>query len=149
MKYSIRPLKQSDYDAWLPLWTAYLTFYHTSIEEEVTKHTFARLVEEDSSAAAFVAVAKDHSLCGLAHYLFHITTWSTKPVCYMQDLYVSPQARGEGVGEALVKEVKKASEKHEAAFLHWLTEYTNEPACKLYDKLASKTKFIRYKWEGL
>ena len=37
----INPLSKSDYDAWLPLWRGYQTFYHADIPDETTRLTFA------------------------------------------------------------------------------------------------------------
>jgi hypothetical protein len=37
---------------------------------------------------------KDGRVIGICDYLFHASTWSTQPICYLQDLYVDRDARG-------------------------------------------------------
>ena len=43
----IRPLKLNDYDAWHPLWAAYLEFYETSVEDAIYELTCNRLISPE------------------------------------------------------------------------------------------------------
>ena len=45
------------------------------------------------------------TLLGLTHYLFHRSTTSIQPSCYLQDLFTNEAARGKGVGRALINGV--------------------------------------------
>ena len=48
---------------------------------------------------------RDDAPVGLAHYIFHRHGWHVADVCYLQDLFVAPEARGDGVGRALIEAV--------------------------------------------
>ena len=43
MNPTVRPLEARDFDAWLPLWDGYNSFYRNEVTTEVTESTFRRL----------------------------------------------------------------------------------------------------------
>ena len=65
-------------------------------------------------------------------------------VCYLQDLYATPESRGTGVGRALIEAVYAAADTAGAPSVYWLTQDFNETARKLYDRIGVKTPFIKY-----
>jgi GNAT superfamily N-acetyltransferase len=98
---TIRPAEAKDERRWRELWAGYITFYRAAVAEEVTANTWERILDPHSNIAALVAV-RDGVVIGICNYLFHDNTWSTKPICYLQDLYVDPKARGGGAAKALI-----------------------------------------------
>jgi GNAT superfamily N-acetyltransferase len=140
----IRSLKADDRAQWSALWSGYLRFYRQHLPDEVTEGTFARLIDARGPLHGLVAVA-DGTLVGFVHYLFHATSWSLRENCYLEDLYVDPAARGGGIGRALIRTVYEAADRVQAASVYWLTQEFNADARALYDTLARRTSFIRYK----
>ena len=140
----VRPLKESDKDAWAVLWTAYLSFYETSVISEVYETTFARLLQDDPDTFRCFVAERHGTLIGLTHYLFHAHAWKVERVCYLQDLYADPSARGTGVGRALIEAVYAAADAEDAPAVYWLTQEFNHTARQLYDRVATLTPFIRY-----
>jgi GNAT superfamily N-acetyltransferase len=65
-------------------------------------------------------------------------------VCYLQDLYVDPQARGTGAGRALIEAVYAAADANGTPSVYWLTQDHNTTARQLYDRIAKVTPFIKY-----
>lgn len=90
-----------------------------------------------------LGATRDGLLVGITHYLFHTSTW-TQNVCYLQDLFVDPPARGQGVARALIEAVAEISRERHAARLYWLTQEHNAAGRLLYDKVARYKGFIRY-----
>lgn len=144
MPASIRPLRLQDQDQWRSLWTGYLQFYQTSVPDEVYASTFARLLGSDPRDFSALVAEQDGQLLGLAHYLFHRHGWKIEDVCYLQDLYVAPLARGTGLGRALIEAVYAAADTAGASAVYWLTQDFNHEARQLYDRVAKVTPFIRY-----
>ncbi len=140
---SVQPLTAADRDQWLPLWHAYLEFYETELPSFVTDVVFHRLVENDGLHGALARDA-DGVVTGLVHWLFHPSTWSVGPYCYLEDLYVSPEARGGGVGRALIAHVREQATDAGASKVYWLTHETNGTARTLYDRVAGLTGFVHY-----
>jgi len=141
---TIRPVGSDERAQWEPLWKGYLTFYKTMIPEEATAATWARL--HDPAEPMFVlGTYVDGKLLGIVHYLFHRSTWTVGNYCYLQDLFVADEARGRGLGRALIEAVYTEARKAGASRVYWLTHETNAPARALYDTLADRPGFIQYR----
>lgn len=144
MSVTIRPIRAEDEAEWRVLWTGYLEFYETSVAEEVYQSTFARLLSDDPHEFRGLVAEKDGKLIGLTHYLFHRHAWKIENVIYLQDLFVSKDARGTGAGRALIEAVYAEADKAGCPAVYWLTQDFNTTARQLYDRIANLTPFIRY-----
>ena len=140
----VRQLIASDFDVWLPLWNGYLEFYETELDPEITRHTFARLLDESSQMHGALAVDDDGKAIGMVTWLTHPGTWSERDYVYLEDLFVASSARGTGAGRALIEHVQAWANNAGAAKVYWLTAETNKTAQQLYDRVATKTGFIHY-----
>jgi GNAT superfamily N-acetyltransferase len=140
----IRPLEAQDEADWRRLWTDYLTFYEASVPEAVYASSFARLLGSDPQDFTCLIAEVEGKPVGLAHYLFHRHGWKIENVCYLQDLFVDPKARGTGTGRALIEGVYAAADAAGAPAVYWLTQDFNHTARQLYDRVARVTPFIRY-----
>lgn len=140
---TVRSLIRADEPQWRRLWSAYLAFYETEVREEVYLTTFERLLSDDEPQHGLIAEA-DGTPVGLVHYVFHRHNWKIEDVCYLQDLYADPAARGQGVGRALIEAVYAAADTHGAPAVYWLTQTFNDTARILYDRIGRVTPFIKY-----
>ena len=143
---SISPITVDDRPAWDALWQAYLTFYESEVPADVTEATFGRIVE-DEHIHGVLARDEDGRPIGFVHWLTHPATWTSKVYCYLEDLFVDPEARGEGVGKALIEHVKDWAQVFGATKVYWLTAHDNVTARGLYDKVATSTGFVHYEIE--
>lgn len=139
----IRQLQAHDRAAWAPLWFGYQAFYHVELRAEVTEVTWQRILNHRDPVHGLGAFVDAH-LVGITHYLFHRTTWQTSDTCYLQDLFVAPQARGGGIARQLIEGVYAAADAKGAGQVYWLTHETNSTARKLYDTVATNAGFIAY-----
>jgi len=144
MTVTLRPLEAADYDAWYPLWQGYLTFYKSAVADDVSEHTFARIVDPKGDIFGFGAVDEDGALIGFVTYLFHPHTWSKLERCYLGDLFTSPASRGKGIGKQLIEAVYAAADERGAGQVYWLTQEFNYAGRMLYDKVGDHTPFIKY-----
>ena len=144
----IRPVRAEDYAAWRVLWDGYNAFYEregpTALAEEVTRTTWSRFLDHDEPVQALVAEDADR-LLGIVHYLFHRTTTQIAPTCYLQDLFTVEEARGRGVGRALIESVRDRAGEAGSAQIYWQTHETNATAQRLYDHLVERSGFIVYR----
>lgn len=140
----IQPLIAADRHAWDPLWQGYLEFYRTELSAEVTDETWRRLLDSDSGIFGFGAKTDNGDLIGFVHFLYHPVTWSTSWRCYLEDLFVSGEARGMGAGRALIEAVYAHADTRDADQVYWLTQDFNDVARRLYDRVGRKSDFIKY-----
>ncbi|MCA8884088.1 MAG: GNAT family N-acetyltransferase [Rhodobacteraceae bacterium] len=143
MSVQIRPIDPGDRANWSDLWRAYLAFYGTDLPDALYHQQFARLTSRVPSIHGLVA-DRDGTLVGLVHYLYHPHGWKSCDVCYLQDLYVTPEARGTGLGRALIEAVYAAADTHGTPDVYWTTQDFNAEARHLYDRVGVVTPFIKY-----
>ena len=140
----IRPLAKADYEEWRVLWVSYLDFYDTSLKSKVIDETFNRFIDNDQIRQNALVAENKGDLVGLVHYIYHLDTWEIREVCYLQDLFVAHENRGKKIGQLLIESVYERADKYGAPSVYWLTQKTNVPARKLYDRIADLTPFIHY-----
>ncbi len=141
---TIRRLLRDDFDSWESLWQAYLRFYRADLSDEFTRNTFDRLVDDTDGYLVGLVAQGEQGLVGLAHLVFHASTWSSASYCYLEDLFVSPAARGTSVAKALFAATYEEADRCSAARTYWQTQQYNGPARSLYDQVGRLTSFIVY-----
>ncbi len=144
MPISIETFTQNDRADWLELWKAYLIFYKADLPLQIGEQTWDRMIAPDGDIHGFKACGEDGAMLGMVTFLYHATTWSPDQRCYLHDLFTVPEARGKGVGKALIEAVYDAAAQSGAGQVYWLTQEFNYPGRMLYDKVADKTDFIKY-----
>jgi GNAT superfamily N-acetyltransferase len=140
----IKTVSASDFYRWLSLWKSYQRFYEVAIPESVTLETWARFLEPAEPVYAALAFVGKQA-CGLVHSIYHRSTWTTNDDCYLQDLFVSDDARGSGVGRALVEHVYAEASRRGSRRVHWLTHESNHIGMRLYDRIADRSGFVQYR----
>ena len=82
---------------------------------------------------------------GLVHHIRHRSCWTVGDYLYLQDLFVSPEARGNGIGRKLIEYVYELGRAEGCARVHWLTHESNTDAMLLYDRIAERSGFVQYR----
>ncbi len=144
MSLTVRRVDAGDEAAWRDLWTRYLGFYETTRPEAIYARTFARILDPVIAMHGAFAL-RDGVPVGLVHWLYHMTFWDEPMRVYLQDLYVAEAARGTGAGRALIQTVYADADAHGTADVYWLTAEDNHPAQALYDRVAVRTPFVKYR----
>lgn len=139
----IRALAEDDLADWQALWRGYQMFYQVEIPDSVTARTWTRLLDPDEPVFGALAIAGGTAI-GMVHWIFHRSTWSDGPYCYLEDLYVVPEQRGTGAGRALIEHVYAAARAAGCSQTYWLTHETNKTAMQLYDRIAERSGFVQY-----
>ena len=140
----VRPIHATDRARWEELWKGYQVFYKAHIPVTTTDLTFGRFFAIDEPMYAFVA-ERDGTIVGIVHFIFHRSTWTEGPYCYLQDLFTDESAPGSGVGRALIEAVYARAREERASRVYWLTHETNTVAMQLYDKIAERSGFVQYR----
>ena len=120
--FALRELNEDDFDDWKELWSVYLAFYDSTVNELVFKTTFGRLVSKGNAAQNAIVACKKTEIVGLVHFILHPDNWNIEDDCYLQDLFVAENSRGHGIGRALIEAVYVEADKRGSASVYWLTE---------------------------
>ena len=139
----IRPALPADEAAWRNLWRGYCDFYGVTVADAVTARTWARILDPDSGVLCIVAELEGQ-VYGFANCVIHENTWELQPVCYLEDLFVLPSARGHGLGKGLIEWLRNSMRAEGWARLYWTTGEDNAPARRLYDQFTAADGFVRY-----
>ena len=138
---TIDRLLPGDRDAWERLFRGYIDFYQRTLPDAEYDRAWLRL-QADTEVHGFGA-REDERLVGIAHFLTHAHT-NAADVCYLQDLYSDPNARGRGVGRALIEHIAAWATEQGCSQLYWRTHSSNTTARELYDRVAEHRGFIVY-----
>jgi GNAT superfamily N-acetyltransferase len=140
----VRRLCGADRGRWQALWNGYIAFYRAEVPRHVTDQTFARLCDGEQGMVGLVAVDAADQPVGLAHLVFHGSTWSGTAYGYLEDLYVDPLHRGGRTARTLVEAVYAEARTRGAERVYWHTQSFNAAARSLYDSVAELTSFVVY-----
>jgi GNAT superfamily N-acetyltransferase len=140
----VRAVTADDHAEWLRLFRDYIAFYEEDVPEDVIATTWRRLLAQEDNMIALIAIANGRAL-GIANLVFHRSTWARDWYCYLEDLFVAPDARGKGIGRALIEAVYAEADRRGASRTYWATPAKNATARTLYDRLGSLTEFVQYR----
>ncbi|WP_410578553.1 GNAT family N-acetyltransferase [Amycolatopsis sp. lyj-108] len=139
---TIAPLKPEDREAWENLFRAYIAFYERVAPQEVYDRAWREFRTGERMQAFGARVGGE--LVGITHFLVHPSTSALTDVCYLQDLFIAPEARGKGVARALIEAVADWASDRDCDRVYWHTKESNVTARRLYDQVAVNRGFIQY-----
>jgi GNAT superfamily N-acetyltransferase len=146
MSVRVRRLQAKDKAAWVALFKGYIAFYKATVPDDVIEMTWQRLSAGEPGFHIGLVATDEHDVpVGIAHVLFHRSTWSPTWYCYLEDLFVSPSARTRGIGRALIEAVYQEADARQCTRTYWATQEFNYRARTLYDQLATKSPFVQYR----
>lgn len=147
-------LEASDRSDWEPLFDAYIAFYEAEVPARVIDLAFERMVAKADGMVGFIArdsalaIGSSHpagAAVGLAHLVFHRSTWAATTYCYLEDLFVAPEVRGKGVARQLFDATYREADARGAERTYWATAENNATARRLYDRVGELTAFVQYR----
>jgi ribosomal protein S18 acetylase RimI-like enzyme len=146
----IRPIESRDHDAWRDLFTAYGVFYETTFSTAELDGVWAWLMDAGHDVSAMVAEAAGtggRRLVGFAHLRRLHDTFTAGPGWSLDDLYVIPAHRGEGIARSLIAACGATAHAAGGGTLRWITASDNTTAQRLYDTVATRTSWVTYEKE--
>jgi GNAT superfamily N-acetyltransferase len=141
---TIRDATPGDEAAWRGLWAAFLAFYDMDLPAGVTDRTWARIIDRAHPMSLRLAL-HDGAAVGFSLWQIHDSSWVATGDLYLEDLFVAPQVRGQGIGRALIADLVDIGRARGCSRLYWLTEATNAQARKLYDSFTPDDGHVRYR----
>jgi GNAT superfamily N-acetyltransferase len=137
---------ESDLMVLLPLVRAYCNFYGVAPSDEALLE-LSRALIADPEGEGIQLLARDEAgrTAGFASVYWSWDTLVAARVGIMHDLFVAPDVRGRGVGEALIDACRAECRRHGAVKLGWQTARENHRAQRLYERVgATRDEWIDY-----
>ena len=109
-----------------------LTHLVTATEDRLRQTLFG-----PRPAAEVLLAYRDEECCGFALFFQNYSTFLAKPGIYLEDLFVKPEARGKGLGLALLRELARLAVERGCGRVEWSVLDWNEPSIRFYKKLGA------------
>ena len=144
MSVTIRPVAPDDRTEWEVLYHGYAEFYGVTQTHNMRARVWGWLHDPDHETEGFVAVGDDGTLLGLAHFRAFARPLAAATGGFLDDMFVNPDARGARIGDALIDALKAEAGNRGWSVLRWITAEDNARARRLYDRIATQTKWVTY-----
>ena len=107
------------------------------------------LFSEGATAHSVICLEGDEPI-GFAVYFYNYSTWLGKNGLYLEDLYVSPDSRGNGAGKLIMKHLANKAIKNDCGRFEWVVLDWNKPAIDFYNSIGAKAQneWIIYRLAG-
>ncbi len=141
MAFTIRPAQAGDLPAILALIRALADYEKLGHEVVATEAQLSRSLfpADPAKPDAFCVIADvDGAPAGFALYFFNFSTFLARPGLYLEDLFVKPEFRGQGLGKALLLHLAKLANARGCGRMEWSVLDWNQPAIDFYESLGAK-----------
>lgn len=145
----VSAVREEEFEALLPLISAYQRFYEVDdIDVDRNRVFFHRFLAPSEVGLLLAARDESGAILGYACLYWHFSSLQAVEAVLMNDLFVAPEARGRGVGRALIEATAEVARERGAAWVEWSTAPDNHTAQRLYDSLTdAKSTWISYELE--
>jgi len=139
----IRKIKRKDKENWIKLYCEYARFYKVPMKQEILDTLWSWIHDEIHVVNGICCEIED-KIVGIAHYRKMPSPLRGKYIGFLDDLYVDPKHRRNGIGEKIIKELNTISSRNNWNLVRWITRDDNITAKSLYEKLSKKTNWDVY-----
>lgn len=129
-------------DEWRELYAAYARFYQTSLSADAAGRVWEWIGQ--GQLRGLGVENEQGALQGIAHWAVILRPLRAQPMAYLHDLFVTPDARGQGAARALIHAASRQAKEEGCSTMRWATAADNETAMRLYDRIAQKTQWVIY-----
>ena len=139
----IRQIKLEDKKDWEKLYRGYADFYKVEMNDKILNTVWKWLFDQNHEVSGLV-YEENSKVIALAHYRKMPSPLRGKYIGFLDDLYVDPKHRRNGIGKKLIKELNVISSRNNWNLMRWITRDDNTTAKSLYEKLSKKTNWEVY-----
>jgi len=143
MTLSIRAVSPVDEAAWSALYAGYREFYREPADPAKVQAAWRMLFDPATRLEGLVAV-HDGVVVGLANWREFPDQLSVSTGIFLDDLFVSPAARGRGAGKQLLEALARVARDRGIGVVRWITAPDNATARRLYDRAAELAPWVTY-----
>jgi GNAT superfamily N-acetyltransferase len=135
---SIRPASAADAQLIFDLIVELAVYEKAKHEVKTSPAELTDTLFGPAAKARALICSIDEQPVGYAVYFYTFSTWLGKNGIWLEDVYVSPTARGKGAGKALLKHVAQIAVKENCGRFEWSVLDWNTPSIEFYKSLGAK-----------
>ena len=139
----IREIQLKDKDQWKKLYRGYADFYKAEINDKILQTVWGWLNDNKHELQGIVYEV-NNKIVALAHFRRMPRPLKGQDICFLDDLFVDPQHRGQKIGEKLINRIREISKSRGWSLVRWITRDDNLRAKSLYDRISEKTNWDVY-----
>ncbi|MGI9301985.1 MAG: GNAT family N-acetyltransferase [Gammaproteobacteria bacterium] len=128
---------------WRVLYDGYATFYKREMTDEIANTVWAWINSPDHELEGAIALLERQPV-GLAHYRRMPSPLRGADIGFLDDMFIAPDARGQGIAEALFAHLRTTAASRGWEIVRWITADDNYRARALYDRVAAKSNWNTY-----
>ena len=113
------------------------SFEKLSHEVEATEELLVESLFGPNSRAEVILACVEEQVVGFALYFHNYSTFLGRSGLYLEDLYVSPKARGQGIGKTVLVYLAALAKQRNCGRLEWSVLDWNEDAIRFYRRLGA------------
>jgi len=150
MSLTIRPAVRTDAAQILAFITELAEYERARHEVVATLADIAHSLFDEGSTVRSLMCERDGRAVGFAVYFYSYSTWLGRNGIYLEDLYVTPEQRGDGAGRQLLRHIAREAVANNCGRLEWSVLDWNEPAIGFYQKVGAEAQgeWVRYRLDG-
>ena len=138
MTFAIRMAGADDAPAILGLIEALAVYEKEPDAVEATEESLRRDLQGETHARIECLLAEvDREVVGMALFFHNYSTWKGRPGIYLEDLFVLPEYRSQGIGLGLMRHLARIAVERKCARFEWACLNWNEPAISFYESLGA------------
>jgi GNAT superfamily N-acetyltransferase len=134
---TLRPATDADVPQIVAFIRALADYERLLHEVVATEHGIRRALFGPRPYAEVILAEADGVPVGFALFFHTFSTFLGQPGLYLEDLFVVPEARGTGVGKALLAELARLAIARGCGRVEWAVLTWNAPAIRFYDSLGA------------
>jgi GNAT superfamily N-acetyltransferase len=138
------PVEDRHHADWARLYAGYAAFYKVEQTEAMRARVWSWIQDPAHEVKALVAEDATGRAIGLAHFRPYARPLSATTGGFLDDLFVDPAVRGQGVADALIQAVGAIAREKGWSVVRWITADNNYRGRGVYDRLATRTMWITY-----
>ena len=144
MTVNVSAIEAEDREGWARLYRGYAEFYQVPMTDEILATVWSWIHDEATPFFGLLAKDENGRALGLMHCRQMPSPLRGAQVGFLDDLFVSPEARGSGVVEKLYEALRRLGREQGWPFIRWITAEDNARARAVYDRLSEKTHWVTY-----
>src|SRR5262245_28154106 len=146
---TVARIAPTDHGDWLDLFQQWHHHLSGSVPMVNLERTWQLLCDEKSGLLGLIARMESGESVGLVHASLTPFAWAGGPILYLQDLFVTASARGQGVGGVLFNAVYSLADEEGASQVFWLADEEDSALHRFYRRQnAIRTRHVRFMRHG-